>query len=352
MKKILFIFFIGLICISLLNAQSLDEALIAAAVKISRDLPADTKAAIISFTSSSEKLNKYVIDELNGNILRNRRVTPVVLDQNQLQSIKNDLRFNEAGNVETQSAQSIGRMLGVAYIITGSLERRIGNEYNLHFNAFDTENAKIQSQYSVALNLRNDQHLSVLLGVTAKLIAKVYDEEKTSNVRKHWLSGGGFLSPPYDGGFSANYEYMLSPNFSIGANLNVGLIYGSGSSISAIGRYYPWGKTFFIGLGLGVGLVGSLYPNIEHTYYDTYSGKIITEHTLSSVFGFLFTPSVGWKIDIGAPGGFFLQPGIRMPIGFGNKHPLYYYEDDVYKKEFGVNVSIGIFFTIGGAFGK
>ena len=351
MKKILFIFFTGLICISFLNAQSLDEALITAALKISRDLPADTKAAIISFTSSSEALNKYVIDELNGNILRNRRVTPVLPDQNQLQSIKNDLRFNEAGNVETQSAQSIGRMLGVAYIITGSLERHIGNEYNLHLNAFDTENAKIQSQYSAVLNLRNDQHLSVLLGVTAQLIAKVYDEEKTANIRKHWLSGGFFYSTLIALGFSVNYEYMLSPNFSIGAYLESGLNnFGS----SATGRYYPWGKTFFVGLGLGYGLVGSLYPNIEHTYYDNYYNESRTEHILSSVFGFLFTPSVGWKIDIGAPGGFFLQPGIRIPIGFGNKSSLFdvYYEDDVYKEEFGVNVSIGIFFTIGGAFGK
>ena len=190
MRNILVLFLFGFFFCTFLNApqlldaQTLDEELISAAVKISRDLPDNSKAAIISFKSPTEALTKYVIDELDGYILRNRRVTPVVPNQSQLQRIQNVLRFNSAGGVETASAQNIGRMLEVAYIITGSLEQNIGNEYKILFNVYDTDNAKLQSQYTALLNLRNDQHLSVLLGIIVK------QGSQTSFLDGVYLGGG------------------------------------------------------------------------------------------------------------------------------------------------------------------
>jgi hypothetical protein len=146
-----------------LDTLSLDEALLAAAVTISRELPANSRVAIVNFSSPSESLNNYVIDELNGHILRNRRVTPVRPDQSQLQFIRSELRFSTAGELDTYLVQSIGQLLEVDYVITGSLVLR-GIEYRLALNAFDTENVNLQSQYTASLDLRNDQHFALLLG--------------------------------------------------------------------------------------------------------------------------------------------------------------------------------------------
>jgi len=191
----------------LLDAQSLDEAIIAAAVKISRDLPADSKAAIINFNSSSENLNKYVIEEFNGNLLRNRRIVPVVPDQNQLNNIQRELRFNEAGDVEAESAQSIGRMLGVGYIITGSLVQRIGNEYDLLLNAYDTTQAKLQSQYTALLSLQNDQHFSVLLGIAAPRVSQTTFLKEDSWKNKRVYLGGGLGLGHYTYYEEKNFDY-------------------------------------------------------------------------------------------------------------------------------------------------
>ncbi|MDR0301841.1 MAG: leucine-rich repeat domain-containing protein [Treponema sp.] len=152
MKKSLFLLFFGFICSVFIGAQSLDEALLAAAVKISRDLPVNTKVAVISFTASSEDIANDVIDKLNGNILRNRSVVPVKPDQGQLQKIRSEINFNADGTVSVESAQSIGQLLGVEYLITGSLEV-IGSESRLLFNAVDA-NGKLQSQYTASLNLQ------------------------------------------------------------------------------------------------------------------------------------------------------------------------------------------------------
>ena len=194
MRKILFSCFLCCAFLSapqMLDAQSLDEAIITAAVRISRELPENTKAAIISFNSPTEELTKYVINELNGNILRNRRVTPVVPDQNQLHRIQSELRFNAAGEVETESAQSIGRMLGAAYIITGTLERHIGSEYNLLLNVYDAAQAQLQIRYTASLNLRNDQHLSVLLGIVVQQGSQTSFLDEDSWKNKNLYLGGG-----------------------------------------------------------------------------------------------------------------------------------------------------------------
>jgi len=213
----------------LLDAQSLDEAIIAAAVKISRDLPADSKAAIVNFKSSSENLNKYVIDELNGSLLRNRRVVPVVPDQNQLYNIQRELRFNETGGVTAESAQSIGRMLGVEYIITGSLERNFGNEYNLLLNAYDTTQARLQSQYTASLSLQNDQHLSVLLGVAVQHASKTTFLNEDSWKNKRVYLGGGLGLGDYDGSSSLSVffmtDFVLLNLLSMGVSIDYGIPY-------------------------------------------------------------------------------------------------------------------------------
>ena len=158
MKNKHFLLFIALAFVGVsLNAQTLDEAILNAAVQIVRELPGNSRAAVINFRSNSERLNDYVVNELYGAILRNRRVTPVRPTQNQVFDIYRELG---AGEINREAAQNIAQLLGVQYLITGSIEQ-IRSDYRIHFNAVNTV-AEVQSGYSVTLNLQNDSQFANL----------------------------------------------------------------------------------------------------------------------------------------------------------------------------------------------
>jgi len=159
-KKKHFLLFIALAFVGVsLNAQTLDEAILTAAVQFARELPANSRVSVISFRSNSERLNDYVVNELYGAILRNRRITPVRPNQNQIFDIYRKLG---AGEINREAAQNIAELLGVQYLITGSIEK-IQSDYRIHFNAVNT-GAEVQSWYSVTLNLQNDSRFTGLLG--------------------------------------------------------------------------------------------------------------------------------------------------------------------------------------------
>ena len=82
---------------------------------------------------------------------------------------------------------------------------------------------------------------------------------------------------------------------SVGADLSY-TFYSSSNDLGldAFFRYYPWGKTFFIGVGLGFDFIDLRKSSF---YYFTAG----------------FSPEIGFKIDTGKAGGFFLQPGIKFP---------------------------------------
>jgi hypothetical protein len=70
------------------------------------------------------------------------------------------------------------------------------------------------------------------------------------------------------------------------------------AGVKGIGRFYPGQGVFFLELGLGFGLQSVLVWN----YYP---------------LGLLVEPGLGWKIDVGAPNGFFIEPFLSLPVIFG-----------------------------------
>jgi len=226
-KKNFFMFFLGVaVCAAALNAQTLDLAIIGAAAKISRDLPAGAPVAVINFRSDSENLNEYVLNELYGAILRNRSVVPVQPNQRQFQTIHGEL--NKAGKLNSESAQNIGKLLGAQYLITGSIEQ-VGALYKIVFNAVSLD-AELQSQYQASLNPRNDTQLASLLsgesqpsaasfsqpkpvtiaaitGVTAPVMGRTPVKKITENVQ---YSGTVTWSPAVSGTFKLNTQYTAT----------------------------------------------------------------------------------------------------------------------------------------------
>jgi len=160
LKRFLFIICF-VMCNTFLYAQvpMLDEAILNSAVRINRGLPAGSTVAIINFSTNSSALNRYVINELHGAILRQRRITTLLPDENQTQNITSNLNFGNAGEVISESAQLIGQFLGVQYLITGTIGR-FGVEYRLIFDIVNTSNTDQRNQYFTPVDLQNDQRFN------------------------------------------------------------------------------------------------------------------------------------------------------------------------------------------------
>jgi len=266
-KKLLMIFFGLALCGVFLNAQTLDEAILSAAVKISRDLPSGVTAAIIDFKSNSDELNAYVINALHGAILRSRRITSLRLNQEQHENIRGNLSYNAAGELSAELAQNIGRSLGVQYLITGLLELS-DSDYNIAFNAFDT-NAYLQSQYTSSLNPRNNAQLASFLGsaaqpepVTASETASQTKAERAQN--------------------EAEQENKL-----------VSLKFSLGEKISIFG-----------------------YDVTDHYYLtkidDSYSAAYLNYFTLALSLRLLFSPADKLRLGIGLDGAIPLNWGVQI----------------------------------------
>lgn len=119
---------------------------------------------------------------------------------------------------------------------------------------------------------------------------------------KNWISGEASFF-----GVGARYERMLNKNFSVGGMAFYNsLILWNAYGASAVARYYPWTNGFYVGCDLGYGMIQGWEKIGGYSWVYVVSGVMVT-------------PEVGWKIDFGDPGGFFISPMITLPIVFGKK---------------------------------
>ena len=130
------------------------------------------------------------------------------------------------------------------------------------------------------------------------------------DVPVHWISGEVSLL-----GAGFRYDRSLNEFFSLGVNLffNFTEVVDTYEIIMAIGlvataRFFPLAtgnifllRSIYLELGVGWGGASRNYSNnIQHA------------------FGFMLAPAVGWRIDVGRPGGFFINPFVSFPLVFGD----------------------------------
>jgi hypothetical protein len=129
---------------------------------------------------------------------------------------------------------------------------------------------------------------------------------------KNWISGEvGLL------GGGVRYERTLNEKWSIGGEFfwNSLFFFWNSLGVEVAARYYPWAGTFYAELGAGFGTVTGTE---DYTY--TYSGRSYTLLEVPySTAGFMIAPAVGWRIDVGQPGGFYLNPSVAIPMVLGAK---------------------------------
>ena len=140
------------------GGMSLDEALAQAAARIEERIAAGSKIALLNFSSHSDRFSSYVLDELTANLVDSRKL--VVVDRKEIDLIRDELKFQFSGEVEDNSIQEAGRLLGVSSIVSGSLTE-IGEDYRIVIRVLNVQSASVEVQYRT--DISSDRRVLALL---------------------------------------------------------------------------------------------------------------------------------------------------------------------------------------------
>ncbi|MDR0290506.1 MAG: hypothetical protein LBI06_06185 [Treponema sp.] len=172
----------------------------------------------------------------------------------------------------------------------------------------------------------------VLLLLLTIFVTGTVFAQRAASTPANWISGEVSLL-----GIGVRYEHMLTDNFSIGGNIFFHSFFFIWNSFGAnfTGRWYPSGRIFYVEAGMGYGWQSGL------------SGDLYTIH------GLMFAPGVGWRIDFGAPGGFFINPMISTPIVLGWKTVSasgWWFGYQAHSSGFGASINFKAALSLGFAF--
>jgi TolB-like protein len=143
------------------NVSSSSQSIGQTVAEIRQQLTAQTKIAVLNFSSNWQGLSSYVIDELNNAIVRNGSLT--VVDRQQLDLVRKEQNFQMSGDVDDKSAQSIGKLLGAQSVLSGSFTV-IGNTNRFRIQVIAVETGVVQ--YSNSIDIKNDSILTALMPKT------------------------------------------------------------------------------------------------------------------------------------------------------------------------------------------
>ncbi len=140
------------------QAQSvaLDGAIAGSVGKVESKLDAGTKIAVLNFKSTSPKMSDYVIEELVYRFVDSGKLA--VIDRENINLLRDEMKFQLSGEVSDESAQSIGKFLGAQVVITGSID----DSYRFRVKAINVESARLLAVSS--FDLARDAKTKFLLG--------------------------------------------------------------------------------------------------------------------------------------------------------------------------------------------
>jgi hypothetical protein len=119
--------------------QTVEGALSRAAQETLKNVPARSKIAIVYITAQDRSTTEYVAGELEY-IWVNAGYT--IIDRSQLDRIRREQNFQMSGEVDDNTAVSIGKIIGANIIVTGRVDGE-GNLRRLRLRALDTQTAQV-----------------------------------------------------------------------------------------------------------------------------------------------------------------------------------------------------------------
>jgi hypothetical protein len=127
--------------------SNLETALYAAAGVIIARLSPGTTIAVVSVASRDTESAEFVVDELAYIIVSSGSFK--VVDRKSLEAIRSEQNFQTSGEVDDDSAVSIGKLLGANIVITGSISGA-GSTRRLRLKALNVMTAEITAMASEA----------------------------------------------------------------------------------------------------------------------------------------------------------------------------------------------------------
>jgi len=159
------------------QVRRMDDATRHVVQGLSGRIPADSRIAVVSIQSDTVAMSEFLIDRVIDAFLDSGGLTVVSRAAATLDLVHAELWFQTSEEVDERTAQSMGRILGVQYIVTGALEGRRRNilrgrfsgYYRLRARVIDVETAVyVATAFSY---VRADRHLSSLLDAPARVAA-------------------------------------------------------------------------------------------------------------------------------------------------------------------------------------
>jgi len=127
---------------SVISSGSLESAVNRAARVVEEGIPRGATLGILSMASDDKELAEFVIEELTYLLVNTRKFT--VVDRKSLDSVMAEQRFQMSGDVDDNTAVSIGKMLGASIVITGTVGGS-GSTRRLSVKALDVTTARIEA---------------------------------------------------------------------------------------------------------------------------------------------------------------------------------------------------------------
>jgi hypothetical protein len=122
-----------------ITGNNLEAAVHRAYENIIKDMPDQSRLALINIASEDEKDGEFVLDELTDLLVNSKRYN--IVDRRSLDSLRAERNFQMTGEVDDNSAVDIGKLLGAEIVITGSITGT--TDKRLRIKALGVETARI-----------------------------------------------------------------------------------------------------------------------------------------------------------------------------------------------------------------
>jgi len=236
--------------------DELDSAIRDVTSYLNANIPEGSKIVILNIQSDSIILSDYIIEELTAHAVNDRIFT--VVDREQLDVIRAEQNFQLSGEVDDNTALSIGRFLGAQTIVTGRVSTVV-EHYRLSIRALDVQTAQIQGQYN--RNIAAGRTINALItrggGITAVPGGSHADGKQTAEVPKQE---------------TAREAYLWTLGASVGTSFAAPWVIGT-----VHGTIAPFRNSFFeVGMDFGFASGDadadyySLYPFVHYAYYKPF----------------------------------------------------------------------------------
>lgn len=121
------------------NQERMGRALESIGQTLIERLPEKSAIAVLSISSSNRSDSEFIVDELEYRLVSSGKFT--IVDRRRLDQIRSEQNFQMSGEVDDNSAVSIGNMLGANIVLTGTISGS-GTQY-LSVKALDVKTAQI-----------------------------------------------------------------------------------------------------------------------------------------------------------------------------------------------------------------